>query len=452
LKGKTVKRLAFLVLFPCMTAGLAAAADLKVGAAAVRLEAGDSMVISGGIGPRYAKGQEGELRATAVVLEKPGQTKLALVGCDVLFVSRRDVDPAVREIEKTCGIPFANVLVSATHTHHAPSTTRVHGYGRQEVFCRRLREAIVRAVRQADARLENGPSQFLFHLGEEKTVGMNSRLLLSDQTIYWIGPRDDALRPTGPFDPQLPVLAFRRPDGKLRAVVYNHSTHAIGTVRGNVRSPSFYGLAAQQLEEELGGVVCFLAGACGSTHNYTGVDTAEAVLRIKGAVSGALDKAQPLPVDRLASIKRTFHFKIRRFDEDAEDEKVASYCRKRSTQEFAAETVKIFRQMRRRLDPQQGQVRETWLQAVLIGEVAIVAVPAEYFTALGVDVKRRSPFRYTYVASLANDAIGYLPDREAHRLGGYQTWMGLHSCAEVGTGERVADEVLKMLDELKKTH
>lgn len=68
---------------------------------------------------------------------------------------------------------------------------------------------------------------------------------------------------------------------------------------------------------------------------------------------------------------------------------------------------------------------------------------------MGVDIKKRSPFKYTFVAELANDWIGYLPDREAHHLGGYQTWMGLHSYAEPGTGERVADEVVAMLKELE---
>ena len=43
------------------------------------------------------------------------------------------------------------------------------------------------------------------------------------------------------------------------------------------------------------------------------------------------------------------------------------------------------------------------MQVVLIGDVAIVGVPAEFFTVLGQDIKRRSPFRYTYVAELAND-------------------------------------------------
>ena len=54
--------------------------------------------------------------------------------------------------------------------------------------------------------------------------------------------------------------------------------------------------------------------------------------------------------------------------------------------------------------------------AMVIGEVAIVGVPGELFTGLGVDLKERSPFEHTYVVSLANDWMGYLPDREAHDI------------------------------------
>ncbi|HUR58778.1 MAG TPA: hypothetical protein VM029_13785, partial [Opitutaceae bacterium] len=117
----------------------------------------------------------------------------------------------------------------------------------------------------------------------------------------------------------------------------------------------------------------------------------------------------------------------------------------------AARIGEIFATARRELKPQQGQQRTTWLQAILIGDVAIVGVPAEYFTTLGLDIKRRSPFPNTYIAELANDWIGYLPDREGHRLGGYQTWTGLHSYPEPGTGERVADEAVKLLEELARS-
>jgi hypothetical protein len=55
---------------------------------------------------------------------------------------------------------------------------------------------------------------------------------------------------------------------------------------------------------------------------------------------------------------------------------------------------------------------------------------------------------YTYVAELANDWIGYLPDRKAFELGGYQAWTGLHSYAAAGAGEAIVAEAVKMLHEL----
>ena len=66
------------------------------------------------------------------------------------------------------------------------------------------------------------------------------------------------------------------------------------------------------------------------------------------------------------------------------------------------------------------------------------------------DIKSRSPFEHTYVAELSNDWIGYTPDREAHKLGGYQVWTGLHSYAEPGTGERIVDQAVEMLNELAR--
>ena len=443
---RALHTLAIALCLAAAASASAAPAPLRVGAAAVELKADDSMVIAGGIGPGKVTGQEGELRATAVVLERPPFGKVAIVSCDVLFVARDFVDRALARIEADAGIPAADVLVHATHTHHAPSTTAVHGYDRDGAFTRRLEDAIVKSVRDASSRMTDD-ARFHFHVGDERTVGANSRLLLKDGTVYWVGPRDDAVGPTGPFDPQLPVLAFKGPSDRLLALLFNHSTHTIGTRKGAVRSPSFYGLAAQELEAELGGVCAFLEGASGSTHNLGAVNTAQAVDRMKAAVRDALAKAQPRPVGRLVSRKRPFSFKVRAFDEAVEDETVVGYCRKRIPQ-GADYTIGVFRAMRKTLAPERGKERVTSIQAILVGDVALVGVPAEYFTALGLDIKKRSPFPDTVVVELANDWIGYLPDRRGHELGGYQTWMGLHSYAEVGTGERMADEVVAMLGEL----
>ncbi len=288
--------LGVVLIVASLTAG-AIAGDVLVGAAAANIAADDSMAIGGGIGPGHATGQEGELRAVAVVVEKPAQAppnKVALVACDVLFVQADFVDRALARIAKSTGIPPECVLVNATHTHHAPTTATVHGYTREAGFVANVENAIVQAVEAAHARLDGGDATFLYQLGEEKTVGGNSRLLLSDDSIWWTGPMDDAVRPTGPFDPQLPVLAFRAGDEQLRALIFNHSTHTIGTRAPGVRSPSFYGLAAQELEAELGCPVEFLEGASGSTHNITAVPVDEAVRRMKRAVRACARRSSAL--------------------------------------------------------------------------------------------------------------------------------------------------------------
>ncbi len=395
-----------------------------------------------------AKGQEGKLRAVATVIEKPGSGKVVIVACDVLMLNRDMLDPVVEEISAALGIPAANVLINCTHTHHAPSTVTVHGYARDEIFCRRVQQAIVKAAKEADAKLKTGEATFHFRLGEESSVGQNSRLLLNDNTIFWTGTRDDIVRPTGPYDPELPVLAFRGTDGKPKAVLFNHSTHTIGVRKPGSRSPSFYGLAAQELEDELGGTFLFLEGASGSTHNLT-LPATEMTIRIKQAVKDALEKTTARPVHKIAAVKKEFKFKIRQFDEAKEDAAVSAYCKLRIPK-GADDTIEVFRKQRTVLAPKQNEERTTWIQAIVIGDEAIVGVPAEFFTVLGQDIKRRSPFRYTYVAELANDWIGYLPDKKAFELGGYQTWTGLHSYAAPGTGEKVVDAAVEMLEELAK--
>jgi hypothetical protein len=309
-----------------------------------------------------------------------------------------------------------------------------------------VQRGIVQAVEQANAHLSKDDCVFQFHLGEEKTVGQNSRQLLADGMIYWVGPRTNFVRATGPFDPELPVLAFRDSADQLRAVLFNHSTHSIGTRQPGRRSPAFYGLAAQELEAELGGVFSFIEGASGSTHNLE-LTGDEATRRIHQAVMSALSQAKTHPVERLAALKRPFRFRVRQFDETREDEAVTRYCR-RYVGAYGETVIQVFRDMRKTLAAQRGKERETWIHVMRVGDVALVGVPGEYFTQLGIDIKNRSPFRHTYVAELANDWIGYLPNLEGHKLGGYQVWTGYHSYAEPGTGERIADEVVKMLKEL----
>jgi hypothetical protein len=168
-------------------------------------------------------------------------------------------------------------------------------------------------------------------------------------------------------------------------------------------------------------------------------------------VSRARSAAVPRAIDGLAAIKEPFEFRVRAFDESAEEEAVMSYCTKRmGTLGEANATAEVFRKQRAEIAPHQGETRTTSIQTLAIGDVAIVGVPAELFTVLGVEIKRQSPFRHTVIAELSNDWVGYVPDSSGHELGGYQTWTGHHSYGEPGTGERMVATALSQLGRLQK--
>jgi hypothetical protein len=148
-------------------------------------------------------------------------------------------------------------------------------------------------------------------------------------------------------------------------------------------------------------------------------------------------------------LRQEIALKIRRFSEVDDERAASAYCTKRIKDPAAAgKVIETFRAMRRELAPQQGQQRKTWVQVILIGDVAIVGVPGEFFTVLGQEIKRRSPFRYTYVFELANDYMGYIPDRQSYDRGGYQVWTGLHSFLERGAGEAIVSSAVLLLDRL----
>jgi hypothetical protein len=59
-------------------------------------------------------------------------------------------------------------------------------------------------------------------------------------------------------------------------------------------------------------------------------------------------------------------------------------------------------------------------QTLRLGDVAIAALGAETFQAIGADLRARSPARLTLIAAYANAMIGYLPTAEDHARGGYE--------------------------------
>ncbi|MEO0445815.1 MAG: hypothetical protein AAF191_07030, partial [Verrucomicrobiota bacterium] len=87
------------------------------------------------------------------------------------------------------------------------------------------------------------------------------------------------------------------------------------------------------------------------------------------------------------------------------------------------------------------------VQAIRLGDQAIVSLPFEVFVEIGLEIKEKSPFPHTMLIALANGGYGYLPTPEQHKLGGYETWIS-SARFETNASDQLTDELLEMLGEL----
>src|SRR5262249_6347991 len=90
------------------------------------------------------------------------------------------------------------------------------------------------------------------------------------------------------------------------------------------------------------------------------------------------------------------------------------------------------------------------IQVMLIDGHAVVAIPCETFTEIGLAIKKSSPFKTTCVVSLANGYFGYLPTPEQHALGGYETWRARSSFLEVDASVKIEKAVSELIKEVQK--
>ena len=160
---------------------------LSVGAAAAQFHAADDRCKLPAASTPYAHGQEGELRARGhrARAARLGQVCHRRLRCALCH--SRDDRPGRRPIlGKSCGIEPAHLLVNATHTHHAPSTVRIHGCHAEPEFVRSVEAGIVQAVERgqcpSDRRLP-----VLCSIWAKNRHRQNSRMLLADGMINWIG-------------------------------------------------------------------------------------------------------------------------------------------------------------------------------------------------------------------------------------------------------------------------
>jgi neutral ceramidase len=116
---KTVLSLALLILV-VNSDTFVHAESLKAGAAISNITPDIGAPVIGGFVPFPSTQIHDELNVRVLVLDD-GSKKIALVVCDLLGIHRIVSEEARRLIQERHGIPIANVMISGTHTHSAPS-------------------------------------------------------------------------------------------------------------------------------------------------------------------------------------------------------------------------------------------------------------------------------------------------------------------------------------------
>jgi neutral ceramidase len=207
-----------------------------------------------------------ELHARCLVLDD-GKTKLALVVLDLLGTEVGMCAEARNLIEKEVGIPSANVLISAVHTHSASSVAGKAPAADQPQYADYrafVVQRIVDGVRSAANRLR--PAQLACLTTQAPEHVFNRRWFLKpgamppnpfggiDQVkMNPAAGSPDLVRPAGPTDPVVSILSLREPGGRPIAVYSAYSLHYVGGVPKGDISADYYGVYCDRLERLLQG-------------------------------------------------------------------------------------------------------------------------------------------------------------------------------------------------------
>ena len=175
-------------------------------------------------------------------------------------------------------------------------------------------------------------------------------------------------------------------------MIFNHSTHTVGTLQAQrpLAVVLWPGGAGGRREDRRAGL--FSGRGLGLDPQWRPLDGRHD--RRADAATSPKESSRPSRARcrAIAAIKRPFRYKVRTFDEATEDKKVTDYMTAHSPGRARFRQPKSFAKPAATLKPHQGEERETFVQVILIGDVALVGVPAEFFTVLGMEIKQRSPF------------------------------------------------------------
>lgn len=429
----------------CLAAPLPSAqgASLHAGYADVDIAPPLGVFMPGYFADRRAEGVLDPLRAKALVLSQ-GETQLAIVAVDLLWVPRDLVLQIGEAVQKKAGIEPHALFLHATHTHTGADPNAI---------AERLCDAVSDAVQRAKAGLTAIAEPAYGH-AEEDSVAFIRRFLMKDGTVRTNPGRSnpDVVRPIGAIDPTLHTVVF--PEAKTLLVSYGLHLDCMG---GILYSADYPHHLTQGVKEQLGPEwnVLYLNACCGNVNhidvnNPTQRSSYEESRRIGRVLADATVQAYraatPLAVDSIAIAKETVMCPVRSVPSDW-----VEWAKSETVKDATAAAVRRFNEETPEkileLEARKGESDPADITALRLGSLGIVGLPAEVFVEVARDVQTHSLPAPTLVIGLTGGSMGYLPHHRGYQEGGYEATFGSARYAD-STPEHWAATAARLLNGL----
>jgi neutral ceramidase len=447
---------------------------LRAGAAKSNLTPPLGSAIIGGFAPYPAKHVHDELHARCLVLDD-GQTKLALVICDLLGLHRLVSEEARKLIEQSTGIPKECVLIAGTHTHSAASALGEDRFRNNQTlddYQKFAAQRIADGVRSAVNTLR--PAELAFGSIDVPEHLFNRRWYLKEGTMpenpfgkidkvkMNPGSGPNLVEPAGPTDPQVSIISVREPDGKPISVFTAYSLHYVGGVGDGHISADYFAVYSEAVARALKTdefdppfVAMMSNGTSGDINNINfktprpgapPYHQMRAVANdLAAKVTAKLPELKHRSDIRLGARYREPVLKWRKPNPEERAWAVATLEKPEVPGKTDLSRIYAERTMRLSEYPETTPVP---LQVLVIGDACLGTMPCEVFCEIGLEFRERSPIKPAFMVSLNHGYFGYLPTPRHHELGGYETWIGTNRL-ERDASVRLLDELVEMAGELQ---
>lgn len=426
-----------------------AAGTWKAGVAAAVITPQTPMWMAGyAARTRPAEGKLTDLWAKALVLQDPAGERGVLITLDLVGIDR-DLSRAIFEqLQQQYGLHRPQIALNCSHTHSGPVVARnlrpMHEYAlerpQQELIRRYadfLQATLVKLVGQALENVQpaqitwgSGRCSFAVNRRENREADVPARRASND------------LR--GPSDHDVPVLAVRDLEGKLRAVCAGYACHAT-VLSGYEWSGDYPGYYQIALEAAHPGVVAMFWAGCGADQNPLPRREVALAEQYGRQLAAAVEEVLSRPMRPLAGTLQASYAEIP-LALDTLPTREQLVAQASDSNKYVAMRARMLLEeidAGRPLSPTYPYPIQRWQLGdgpqwyFLGGEVVV-----EY----ALRIKAEQGAQRTWVAGYSNDVMAYIPSRRVLNEGGYEgggamVYYGLPTIWSPQVESQIIDEV-----------